>query len=109
MKWNVFYYDINRRKINTFNIFEHGSFYRYIQKHLSDFKTKESFGKRLKSELMYYFWAKSEWEILISPWCGGDRERDAVKVDVYEQVMQNFDVFLDYTWNHRDEIGENDV
>ncbi len=31
---------------------------------------------------MYYFWSKSEWEILIKLWCGGRDEKEE-KVDVY--------------------------
>lgn len=104
MKWNVFYYDINRKKISTFNIFDHGRFREDIKKELRKCKTKEEFAERLKSNLMYYFWSKAEWEIIISPWVGGDRERDAVKIDVYEQVMNNFDILLDYVWNNKKEF-----
>lgn len=104
MEWNVFYYDINRRKISTFNIFDHGSFDKWIQKDLKEIKDKDEFAKALKSNLMYYFWCKSEWEIILAPWCGGDREKDAVKIDVYTQVMNNFEIFLDYVWNNKEEI-----
>ena len=98
MKWNVFYYNINKKKIETFNIFEHRSFLRYVEI-AKELKTKEEFVEQLKSELRYYFWAKAEYEVLITPWVGGDREKCAVKIDVYDQVMSNFEVFVDYVWN----------
>ena len=100
MKWNVFYYNINKKKIETFNIFEHSSFNKYIQQ-AKKLKTKEEFSEQLKSELLYYFWSKAEWEVIITPWVGGDREKCAVKIDVYEQVMSNWDVFVDYVWSEK--------
>lgn len=104
MKWYVFYYNINKKKVDTFNIFEHGSFIKYVQKAIEKYKVKDEFAKQLRSELMYYFWSKAEWEIIISPWVGGDREKDSVKIDVYDQVMLHWDVFADYVWNNREEL-----
>ena len=104
MKWNVFYYNINAHKIETFNIFDHWRFREDLQSDLKKCKTKEVFSERLKSELSYYFWAKSEWELLFSPWVGRDREKDSVKIDVYTQVMSNFDILLDYVWENKDYV-----
>lgn len=39
-----------------------------------------------------------EWEVVIGPWCG-DRGTKEIKVDVYMQVMNNWDIFVDYVWN----------
>lgn len=104
MEWNVYYFNINQRKIETFNIFDHRTFVKYVKKHIKECKTKEEFAEKLKSELMYYFGFKAEWEILISPWVGGDRKEDTIKIDVYNQVMINWNVFSDYVWNNRKEI-----
>ena len=46
---------------------------------------------------MYYFWCKSEYEVVIAPW-GGSIGANEVKIDIYTQVMNNWDVFLDYVW-----------
>lgn len=102
MEWNVFYYDINRRKISTFNIFDHWKFKEDTQKNLNKHKNKDDFAEALKSDLMYYFWCKAEWEIILAPWCGGDREKDAIKIDIYEQAMINFDILLNYIWENKD-------
>ena len=56
MKWNVYYYDINHKKISTFNIFDHCSFREYVKKAIKKYKNKEEFDEQLKSELCYYFW-----------------------------------------------------
>ena len=55
LEWNVFYYDINRNKITTYNIFRYGRFNKYVEKAFETSKTKEEFAKILRRELMYYF------------------------------------------------------
>lgn len=102
IEWNVFYYNINRKKIDTYNIFEHGSFVRYVKEAINEYKNKEKFTEQLKSELRYYFGEKCEWEILLSPWVSD--EKVAVQINVYEQVMLNFNVFVDYVWKHKKDI-----
>ena len=102
LEWNVFYYDINRKKIDTYNIFDHYSFVKWLQKDLKDTNNIEDFAIALKSNLMYYFWGKAEWEVLITPWVGGDREKDVIKVDVYSQVMLNWEIFLNYVWSNKE-------
>ena len=104
MKWNVFYYNINAHKIEIFNIFDHWKFREDLQSDLKKCRTKEAFAERLKSELSYYFWAKSEYELLFSPWVGGNREKDTIKVDVYTQVMANFEILLNYIWENKDYV-----
>lgn len=91
LEWNVFYYDINRNKITTFNIFRHSGFNKYVEKAFKTSKTKEEFSGSLRREVMYYFWSKAEWELIIEltkdnhifliPWCGC-RNPEEVKIDV---------------------------
>lgn len=102
MEWNVFYHNMNAQEITVLNIFEHGGFMKDVKKHLKECPDKEAFVKELKSSLMYYFWSKSEYEIIISPWCGGRNTKEK-KVDIYSQVMLNWDKFVDYVWSFRKE------
>lgn len=95
LKWNVIVSDMNTGKIKAYNIFDHGSFCREIKDVCKEAVSKERFVSNVKSALLYYFWCKSEWEVIISPWCG-NRENNERKVDVYWQVMNNFDRFIDY-------------
>ena len=102
MEWNVFYHDINAQKLTTVNIFDHCRFSEDVQKSLKKSTSKDEFAKALKSDLMCYFWSKSEYEIIISPWYGG-RNTEDIKVDIYTHVMNNWNVFLDYVWNSKGE------
>lgn len=104
MKWNVYYYNINRQKIESYNIFEHGSFSHYVKEAIKKYKEKESFTEQLKRELQYYFWSKAEWEIIITPWCG-NKNPDEIKIDVHDQVMLNWEIFVDYVWANKDELN----
>ena len=107
MEWNVFYHDSNKQELKTFNIFDHSTFNENVQKLLKKYKDKNEFAENLKRELMYYFWCKSEYEVIISPWCGGRNTKD-IKVDIYTQVMNNWDIFLNYVWEskqHRSKHG----
>lgn len=100
MVWNVYTYDINRRKMEVYNIFNHYTFKEYVDKWLKECETKEELAEHLKSELRYYFGFKCEWEILISPWIGNKECEE--KIDVRDQVMLNFDVFVDYVWSYKE-------
>lgn len=98
MTWNVFYHDVNKHELTTFNIFDHYNFNKDVLRNLNQIKDKDEFAEKLKSYLMYYFWCKSEYEVVISPWSGSMCTK-AIKVDIYTQVMNNWDIFLDYVWN----------
>ncbi len=95
--WNVIYYNRTESKIVTVNIFEHSRFWMDVQKAGKKSVDKEAFSKALHSALFYYFCGKCEWEVLIAP-LGCDRASE-IKVDIYWQVRNNWDIFVDYTWN----------
>lgn len=100
IEWYVYYYDVNRKKINTYNIFEHSSFKKEFSVLLKCDLTKEVFADQLKHILQYYFWGKCEWEIVLNHDNGTNSDR---KIDVYEQVMLNWDKFVDYCWSFKSE------
>lgn len=104
MEWNVYYYNFNKDKIETYNILKHGSFNVYTKKAIKKYKTKEEFVEQLRRELMYYFWSKSEWELIIEitednhvfliPWCGC-RNPEEVKIDVTDDTSFDWRGFAD--------------
>lgn len=97
MVWNVYYHNFNQNKIEIYNIFDHGSFNKSVKEILGKNQTKEEFAGELLMELVYYFRGRAEWETVIKPWCGGG-DYKGIKIDVYDQVMLNWDVFVDYVW-----------
>ena len=100
MVWNVYVEDTNRRDIAHYNIFNHYSFMEDAKNAYKDYKDDyEKFCDEIRRSLQQYFWSKCEWEVIISDWPPSKREPVEVKVDVYDQVMQNQDIFFKYTWD----------
>lgn len=141
LKWNVYIENFNGRTIEEHNIFDH---YGLVNSLLDKYNeiilskitkdaprsevtaileaNKEAFIEGLKRELGYYYWAKAEWEVVITTWppyidtneikriVKEDSENTAhryrtyvnvdvgEKVDVYKQIQLNWDHFVDYVW-----------
>lgn len=99
LTWNVFLYDSQSKKIGIYNIFDHGRFREDVEEILSLGLSRYGFNSRLEKILLYYFWCKSEYEVIISPWIGNDSAER--KIDIYTQVELNWERFSDYVWSHR--------
>lgn len=133
LTWKVFYENFNAREIKEYDIFEHGRFSNEIKK-LNKKKniTKEEFVEELRKNLMWCFWSKCEYEVVVTgfPPYIDKKELDrlnaeheeyntkwghypykinvepdvAEKIDIYDQVRLNWHVFADYVWNNRKEL-----
>ena len=104
LEWNVFVENFNGRKIEIYNIFQNTSLLEDIRRDAKKCgEDRVAFEERLRRDLMYYFWSKCEYEIILSSWpeCADFREE---KIDVYDQVRLNWPVFVDYVWNNRAEL-----
>ena len=124
--WNVIVED--RDRIEVYNIFEHGSFAESLLRIKRKHKTFEEFAEHVRREISYYFWSKSEWEVIVTSWppyidadeldrLDKEREKNVAKygqfklsdvrlqtsekIDVCDQVMLNWDNFITYLWNNR--------
>lgn len=108
--WNIYYHNFNRDKIEEFNVFRHTSFMKDIKKIFEEFKKsedKDAFTERINRELHYYFWSKSEWEVIITkidgkiilyPWVGS-KTKDTLDVtnttdfnwiEFYEDIKKKY-------------------
>ena len=104
LEWNVYIGGFNSRRIEVYNIFDHGGFLGDCKKAARKYaKDRDAFADAVHRSLQYYFWSKCEWEIIIDHWPHHDAWKDA-KVDVYAQVMLNWDRFADYVWEHALEL-----
>ena len=133
MIWNVYREDFNNRAIVKYNIFNHGGFAQDVNKLLKEDITKDEFAEQLKRSLKYYFWGKSEYEVVITSWpvyiyrSELDRLNTEYqeynnkwghypyniniipnvgeKIDIYNQVMLNFDIFVDMIWREKNDAS----
>ena len=93
LEWNVYRYNMNSKKIEKYNIFKHIKLCEYLEKARKKCKTREEFIEDMRKELMYYFWSKSEYELIIEmaedgfvylyPWCSC-KDPEECKLDVSE-------------------------
>lgn len=74
---------------------------------LKTINEKQDFADKVKSDLMYYFWCKSEHEIIISALSSSKNHNEEIKVDIYEQVMLNWEIFIDYLWEYKNGRNKN--
>lgn len=109
LEWNVYYENINSRKIMPYNVFNHHFFTIGCAKAAKKCMSRTEFAEEVKHELMYYFWSKCEWEILLVSWTSPEDEKRHCKIDVYNQVMLNYDRFIDYLWDNRKELRKLDT
>ena len=124
----MYTHDFNSKEIKIFNIFNHGRFLEDVKKGLKKYETKEEFAERLRGHLFYYYASKCEWEVVITDWPTHitveelnrlQKELDghtaayghppyaltvdlrvAEKIDVYDQIMLNWDIFINYLWEN---------
>lgn len=129
LEWNVFYDDCNKNEIISFNVFKHSSFSEEIKELLLKEKDKKVFSSELRRIAKYYYWSKSEYEIVVTSWPPYiDKEgylalKERVeqkegrssyylvdldygkKVDIYRQLELNWERFVDYVWDNKKEIN----
>lgn len=99
--WWVLLPDNTRKK---FNIFDSYGFRQYlmnlkaVQKKQQDIDLKDS----VKGGLMYQFWGRCEYELVIRPFVG--HTNSEYKIDVWEQVEMNFEHFYEYLMSHWNKV-----
>ena len=93
MSWKVLWFDVNAQEITEYDVLK----YREddIKKWKKEYKTKKEFTKKLGKEMMYQYWSRSEYELVIeitddgriwlNPWCGC-RDSKVVRIDVTDRT-----------------------
>ena len=137
LSWLVKNFDCNAQVIEDYDVLKYRE--DEIKKLKKKCATKEEFAKALRSELMYHFWSRAQYEliieltekggVLLKPWCGCyDNQKATIdvtndttfdwkgfaeehigkqifsneaKIDIYDQLIWQWDPFVDYVWNYR--------
>lgn len=102
-EWYVFVSDFNAKRIKTFNVFHSHNFLIGCKESFRKYKLPEQYGElveSIKHNAIYSFWCKSEYEIIITELM--DRsDFNEMKTDVYQQLMLNWESFVEYTIKHK--------
>ena len=131
MKNKLAYYvyvgNFNKKTIEKYNVLS-DHIVKAIKAKTKGFEDKQAFSEAIKQVIMYHFWAKCEWEVVITDWPThididevtrlqkeleeyrekweqdpyslGVRLKVAEKIDVYKQVEMNWDIFINYLWDN---------
>lgn len=93
LKWYVLHQSFNKEEIEFYNVLQ--GWEERIRKARKKVKTKTEFKEWLKKEFMYYYWSRSEYEIVV----GGlfsEYPKEFKKVDIWSQIEPNLDIVTDY-------------
>ena len=120
LTWNAYIEDGNSNTINVFNIFNSFRFISDIIKANNKYKNDFEFLQEVRASLMYAFWSKSEYEVIITSWPPYIEKEEferltkeeikyrtwvnlslGEKIDIYNQVMINWEAFKLYLLTNR--------
>ncbi len=93
LKWYVLHQNFNKEEIEFYNVLQ--GWEERIRKARKKVKTKTEFKEWLKKEFMYYYWSRSEYEIVV----GGlfsEYPKEFKKVDIWSQIEPNLDRITEY-------------
>ena len=65
LSWKVKIFDCNAQRIKDYDILK-GHYKDFVKKLKKKCATKEEFSKAMDREMMWMFWARAEWELLLS-------------------------------------------
>lgn len=102
LTWNVKVFNINSQAIEDYDFLKyHEDLIKQLKKKSA---TKEEFAKQLHNEMMYRFWSKAEWELIVEitddgrvlllPWCG-TRDPEGKAIDVTDDTSFDWKTFAE--------------
>ena len=90
LSWKVKVFDCNAQRIKDYDIFK-GHYKDFVKKLKKKCTNKEEFSEAMDREMMWMFWSRCEWELIIEldeddliwliPWVGG-REPEKISIEV---------------------------
>lgn len=100
LEWYAFEYDWNSKSLIRTNVLG-DRFVENIQKKIKRDKIDnyESLKEAVRGELIYYYWSKSEHEVMVTdlfPRNYEDFLEQAVKIDIWYQLEPNLDRIVEY-------------
>ena len=128
LAYYVYVENINRRKIEKYNVLNDAIIDEIIER-TKDFPgDKKAFAEQVEQIMMYHYWSRSEWESVLTSWPPNVRLEELIrlnqevkesqqkygqepyaltvslttseKIDVYDQIVMNWNIFIDYAWEN---------
>lgn len=128
LTYYVYVENINKRKIEKYNVLNDAIIDEIIER-TKDFPgDKKAFAEQVEQIMMYHYWSRSEWESVLTSWPPNMRLEELIrlnqeveesqqkygqepyaltvslttaeKIDVYDQIVMNWNIFIDYAWEN---------
>ena len=92
ISFNVINFDFNSGKFEAYDVMPY--FIRCYRDENKDKRpvTYDEFKEFVKSKSIYMYWARCEYELILSDWPNGSKQK---KIDIHEQIMMNIDIVTD--------------
>ena len=85
-QFNVINYDFNKQKFESYDVIPY--FMECYNRAKNKPKTFKQFKEFIKSESLYQFWARCQYEIILLDWpC----QKHSEKWDIHDQILMNLD------------------
>lgn len=125
LQYFVYVENFNKNKIEKYNVLSDAIVEEILDNAVEN-PTKENFAKATEQVFKYYFWARSEWEVIVTDWpphvgisevnrlvnevdkytavMGKEpyllmtKLNVAEKIDVYDQLKLNWNILIDYMY-----------
>lgn len=104
LKWYAVMHDFNKNELTYTNVLGE----RFSEEILKRIKSKkdyfriydyESLKEQVRQYLMYHYWSKSEYEVLVTGLHSKMDENDIHKIDIWYQLEPNLDRICEYIIN----------
>lgn len=99
-EWYVYTEDYNANTIKKFNVFYSINFLDGCKRTFKKYKDIKKIEEEIKAWARYSFWSKCEYEVVLNAFTNKSDFQD-VKIDVYDQLMLNWDSFFQYIMDHK--------
>lgn len=92
IEWYAFYQEFNSDRLKYVNVIRQSLIDR-VKKLIRKNADYGEIKREIDASLMYDYWSKSEYEVIVSNWGGKEFEQ---KIDIYYQLQPNIDRITEY-------------
>ena len=99
LKWYAFNQELNSNKLTYINVLGNDLVEDILKRVKNKTRRINNYNElkdAVKSYLMYKYWGRCEYELIVSNWLGNDMEE---KIDVWYQLEPNLDTIVEYINN----------
>lgn len=93
LEWYAMYWSWNEKRLQYENVIRE-DLIKDVKKAIRENKSYDEIKDKVRLNLMYHFWSKCEWEMIVTDLALADEREE--KIDVYFQLCPNLDRITEY-------------